>query len=243
MSNHRLRSALSARGWNGARLAEEVGVDAKTVERWLTQGRRPHTTTRARVCHVLGHDETYFWPELLGDDRVRGVSQSEIVQLWPTRDSIPGDVWESLTSRARSRVEVLVHSGGFLVEVYRLGQVLRDLSAAGGQARVLLGDPGSAAVVQRGIDEALPTLPARAASTLEYLSPVLGLPGVEVRVHGTPLYASIYRFDDSMMVNLHTHGLPAKDNPVLQLQQLPGGKLFKYYEEAFDRVWGAARLP
>lgn len=235
--NHRLRQVMVAASLTTQRLAELAEVDAKSVERWVTQGRVPRSVTRSRVAKALGHDETYLWPSLLGDQRSIGVTQAELQRVWPTRDSVPGDVWTSMVTGARSRVDVLVYSGGFLVEVFRMVDVLRELSSAGGRARFLLGDSTSEAVRQRGVDEGLPTLPARAASTLEYLAPVLGLPGVEVRTQSAPLYVSLYRFDDAMLANLHTHGAPAKDSPVLQIQRIPGGHLFAYYEAAFDRVW------
>ena len=69
MTNERLRNGLLAVGFTHAALAEQVDVDQKTVERWVTKGRMPHPQIRARVVQVLGQDETYFWPELLGTDQ------------------------------------------------------------------------------------------------------------------------------------------------------------------------------
>ena len=51
MPNERLRAALLQRGATPADLAEEIGVDAKSVERWITQGRlwlRRHAQDRRR---------------------------------------------------------------------------------------------------------------------------------------------------------------------------------------------------
>ena len=63
------------------------------------------------------------------------------------------------------------------------------------------------------------------------------LPGVQVRTHQTTLYASQFRFDDSMLVNNHTYGSWAAQSPVLHLRRVPGGPLFSYYNRAFERVW------
>ena len=79
MPNQRLRQALAASGITQATLAERIGVDAKSVERWITQERLPHATTRARVAKVLGLDETYFWPSLLGTDQTKNATNSELV--------------------------------------------------------------------------------------------------------------------------------------------------------------------
>jgi hypothetical protein len=63
---------------------------------------------------------------------------------------------------------------------------------------------------------------------------------VKARYHETPLYNSIYRFDDEMLVNLHCYGFPAAHNPVLHLRRLSGGDLFDTYADSFDRVWSTS---
>lgn len=223
-----------------AALAGAVGVDPKSVERWISQGRVPHPGTRARVAELLGHEETHLWPQLLLESRAASSAQSELVQLWPSRESVPGDVWRSLLTRATTNLDVLAYAGGFLVEVYGLAQEVQRISSAGGQVRILLGDPESDEVQRRAEAEHLPALAARCRSTLEYLSPVRDLPGVEIRLHSTPLYASIYRFDDEMLTNPHTHGAPAKDSPVFHFQHAADAYLFNYYRDAFERVWVGA---
>ena len=243
MPNHRLRSALAAHDMTTAGLAATVGVDPKSVERWLTQDRVPHRGTRARVATVLGHEETYLWPSLRDGMGATAATASELVSMWPTRDSVPGDVWRSLSSRVSRRLEVLVYSGGFVVEAFGLTREIRRIAAGDGSVRILLGKADSDEVRRRGVAEGLPTLPARAASTRDYLRDVRGLSGVEIRVHDVPLYASIYRFDDDMLVNPHTHGIGAKDSPVFHYERVGTGGLFGYYEKAFDRVWEIATPP
>lgn len=243
MANHRLRSALAAHDMTTTGLAAAVGVDPKSVERWLTQDRIPHRGTRARVATALGHEETYLWPSLRMGPGTTSATSSELTTVWPTRDSIPGDVWRSLSSRVRRRLDVLVYSGGFVVEAFGLPREIRRMTANDGRVRILLGDAESDEVRRRGVAEGFPTLPVRAASTLDYLRDVRGLPGVEVRVHDVPLYASIYRFDDDMLVNPHTHGIGAKDSPVFHYERVGADGLFGYYEKAFDRVWETAASP
>lgn len=237
MTNQRLRSALVAAGVTQPALAEQVGVDAKSVERWITQDRLPHATTRGRVARYLGQDETYFWPALLGTEQSRDATQSELVQLWPTRNTVPGDVWRSLIHQASSQLDVLVYSGGFLIEAYDLVEVVRRKAAAGASIRILLGDSRCEAVRQRAREEQLSSLVDRCRSSLEYLAEVATLPGVQIRTHQTILYASQFRFDDSMLINNHTYGSYAARSPVLHLRHVPGGQLFDYYQRSFDRVW------
>jgi transcriptional regulator with XRE-family HTH domain len=241
MVNQRLRNALVAAEITQPQLAEKVGVDAKSVERWITQDRVPHATTRTRVSRVLGQDETYFWPALLGTEQSRNATESELVQIWPTRNTVPGEVWRSLFNQARAQIDVLVYAGGFLIEAYDLVEVIATKAAAEVNFRILLGDPRCEAVRQRGIEEGLPKLADRCQSSLEYLHEVVPLDGVQIRTHQTTLYASQFRFDDALLVNNHTYGSWAARSPVMHLRKVPGGQLFDYYAHAFDRVWQTGR--
>lgn len=233
---------MSARSLTPTAMAGMLGVDPKTVERWVASDRVPRASTRVQIVDQLGYEETYFWPSLLSSPQATGATASEIEHTWPTRASVPGDVWQSLMDGS-ARIDVLVYAATFLIDTHRLGDVLADLSCKGGKARILLGDSTSPVLARRGVDEGLPNVPGRAASALEYLQAqdVPALPGVELRLHDTPLYASVYRFDDALLVNPHTHGLPAKDSPVLRLAQVRGGHLFDYYAQAFERVWESGR--
>src|SRR6266496_2137326 len=61
MPNERLRAALLERGLTPTALAEELGVDHKTVERWIG-GRVPYRRHRYAIATQLGVDEVYLWP-------------------------------------------------------------------------------------------------------------------------------------------------------------------------------------
>src|SRR5215210_6970535 len=71
MANERLRQAVLNSGLSVDDLADHVGTDAKTVERWITQGRVPHPRNRVSTAQALGIDELALWPEL-ADSRARG---------------------------------------------------------------------------------------------------------------------------------------------------------------------------
>ena len=76
---------LLERGKTPDQLAEHVQVDAKTVERWITMGRLPYRRHRFEVASFLGVDESYIWPDALGQDEVAVVSESEVVAVYPHR--------------------------------------------------------------------------------------------------------------------------------------------------------------
>jgi hypothetical protein len=69
------------------------------------------------------------------------------------------------------------------------------------------------------------------------------MPTVEIRLHTTVLYNSIYRADDEMLVNPHVYGTAAAQAPVLHLQRHGDGDgdLFGTYADSFERVWTAAK--
>ena len=53
-----VRCALLERGQTPDNLAEAVQVDAKTVERWITNGRMPYRRHRLEMATFLGVDES-----------------------------------------------------------------------------------------------------------------------------------------------------------------------------------------
>ncbi|MFD1324357.1 helix-turn-helix domain-containing protein [Micromonospora sonneratiae] len=61
--NEPLRLAMSAAGETCESLAEKVGVDAKTVGRWLSPGRVPHPRHRRAVARVLQKDAMELFPD------------------------------------------------------------------------------------------------------------------------------------------------------------------------------------
>ncbi|MGW3368784.1 transposase [Streptosporangium canum] len=72
-------------------LAEEIGVDPKTVERWVSTGRTPHPGIAHRAAAVLREDLAHLWPAIeQGRRRSRG--SGELVAAHPTRSSAPLDM-------------------------------------------------------------------------------------------------------------------------------------------------------
>src|SRR5260221_7890928 len=100
-------------GVTTAELAECVDVDAKTVERWISSGRLPHRQHRWKAARRLGADESYLWPEVLSRSSARRqeASQSELVELYPDRASVPRELWLRLASEVQEQLDVLVFSG------------------------------------------------------------------------------------------------------------------------------------
>ena len=242
VANERLRSCITGARLTIAEVAAQVGVDPKTVERWIVLGRVPHRSHRWATASLLGTDEAYLWPELADERRTQAASTSELVTLYPNRGAVPGPLWRSLLEAASDRIDVLVFAGLFLPDGYpEIATLLAAKAEQGTKVRLSLGDPDSDAVRRRGEEERIGDgLAARVRLGLLYLRDAIGAPGVELRFHATTLYNSLYRFDDDMLVNAHAYGAPAAHSPVLHLRRLPGGQLFDHYQASFERVWEQA---
>lgn len=241
MVNHRLRGALLAAEMSVYDLAERVEVDAKSVSRWITEDRLPHPPARVKVARELYQSETYLWPTLLEAAQGKDQTAQELKGVWATRSSVSVDLWHSLFSQTKMRLDILVYAGGFLVETLDLVDVIRWKAKQGVEARILIGDPSSDAVRVRGIEENLPWLAQRCTSTLRYLADASQTGAACIRTHATTLYASHFRFDDSMLINAHSYGVWACQSPVYQFRRVEGGQLFDYYADAFERVWVTGR--
>jgi transcriptional regulator with XRE-family HTH domain len=242
MRNERLRALLLERGESLDKLAEAVHVDPKTVERWITTGRIPYRNHRFAVASFFGVDESYIWPDALGRDEVTAVSQSEVVQVWPHRWDVPRDTLGRFFSQAEREIGVLVYSGMFIAEDMGVLRLFTERAGAGVRVRILLGDPDSPNVTERGATEGIggEALTAKVRSSLVLFRPLLAEPGIQIRLHSTVLYNSIYRADDQLLVNTHIYGVMANNAPVFHLRKIPGGEMASTYMDSFDRVWDGA---
>jgi transcriptional regulator with XRE-family HTH domain len=241
MPNERLRALLLERGVSLDKLAGVAEVDAKTVERWVTKGRLPYRKHRFKVAAFFGVDEAYIWPEALDRDQVAAVSESEIVAVYPHRSEVPRHVWGHVFSQAEQEIGVLVYSGLFLSEDAGVQKIFKDKASSGVRVRILLGDPDSPVVAQRGEDEGVgDAQAAKIRNALALYRPLRAVEGVEFRFHRTVLYNSIYRADDQVLVNTHIQGVSAAHAPVWHLRKLAGGELASLYIDSFERVWEGA---
>lgn len=243
MSNERLRAAILSSDLDIATIATRVGVDPKTIEKWIN-GRAPHRRNKYALASILNRDVAYLWADEQSTAETTAIGQAELIALYPHRNGVPNTSWTDLYGRATMCLDLLGYSSFWLSEDPSFLRIIHEKSESGANVRLLLGDPESAAVAQRGADEGIHGAMAskiRNALVNYDRNHLFGLPGVEFRVHGTVLYNSIYRGDDELLVNPHVHGVGAYLAPVLHLRRLPQGTMFATYAESFERVWAEAR--
>jgi transcriptional regulator with XRE-family HTH domain len=67
--NVRLRDAMSEAEMTYRDLAEKVGCNLKTAQRWVNEGRVPHRRHASRVAQALAVSMEWLWPSLSRSER------------------------------------------------------------------------------------------------------------------------------------------------------------------------------
>jgi transcriptional regulator with XRE-family HTH domain len=224
--NENLRRALLRARLSDEDVAARLGVDPKTVRRWL-EGRVPYLRHRWALASMLDLDETDLWPQM----RATRSRPEEVRAVYPHRDGVPRAVWRDLFYSAEREISILAESALFLAEDPRSFAVLRDRGQAGVRMRVCLRDPdwpGAAGLV------------ARTRTALSLYEKLHESGGVELRVHRVSLNNSIYHADDKLLIVQRAFGVPARRASVLYLRRTDSGDMFTTYLESFDDIWGGS---
>ncbi|WP_237542877.1 MULTISPECIES: XRE family transcriptional regulator [unclassified Streptomyces] len=237
MVNERLRRAMHQAGLDIQSLADASEVSAKTVERWIG-GKTPYPRTRYRVAAILQEDESYLWPEAVNSAALTG---AELVATYPRRGDVPRHLWTELLRGAHRDIDLLAYAGLFLTEEHPDWlPILAAKVEQGARVRLLLGDQAGTQLAARDREYKIGGgVSGRVSAVLAHYRQRMP-PSVQIRLHDTPLYNSIYRFDDEMIVNTHAYGVLAAFTPVMRLRRVDGA-YFNTYVESYERVWASAR--
>ncbi|MGP3914256.1 XRE family transcriptional regulator [Nonomuraea sp. 10N515B] len=237
--NNNLRYALAAARLNTTDIAAALAVDPKTVSRWLN-GRIPYPRHRWAVADLLQVDEADLWPEVAP----RHQALADGVQaIYPHRWAVPQQVWRNLFNSASQEIGILAYSALFLAEDQATLHILTEQAKGGVKVRILLGDPEGQEVAARGADEGIgaEVMAARVKNALTLYRALLDVRGVEIRLHHTVLYNSIYRADEQLLVNTHAYGTPAAKAPVMHLTHTDDQGPASTYLTSFNRIWTATQ--
>jgi transcriptional regulator with XRE-family HTH domain len=230
-----LADAIRAGGYSVEDLAERVGVDAKTVRRWVTTGRVPHLGSRVKVASVLGVSSAMLWPEV--PSVMDGTT--EVVGVYTTRAQLSPATIGSLLAGSSERIDVLAYGALWLWDsVGGFPDLLAAKASNGVHVRICLGNPDSEAVRRRGEEEGIGDgLASRCRLAASYAAPLRRVDAESVRRSGATLYASIFRFDDDLLLNTHLWGNAASDSPVFHLRRHDDRGVFANAVRSFERVW------
>jgi transcriptional regulator with XRE-family HTH domain len=252
MSNERLHSALTQAGLQPDELAEQLDVDVKTVQRWLS-GRAPHARHRAATVAVLNQTlditERDLWPETVappaGDDR------RDLVAIYTRGDDIRIPDWRILLREAQTRIDLLDTT---LVEVITSSgtvDLLREKARAGVEIRILTAHPHSIWITSLAEQLADTTRDDAGRTQLDRdlehshtaQEALIEQPNVDLRTHWAERTNSILRFGDQMLVTLHLWATPGTQAPVMHLRRRDDDGLFRPLPRALRRNLARDRRP
>ena len=237
--NESLRQAMLRARLREDDVAAHLGVDPKTVRRWLS-GRVPYPSSRVALADLVGADEADLWPAAAGPLAGRSRPE-ELAAIYPHRWAIPRDVWTRFFESAEHEICVLAYSALFLAEDAGLLGIIEDKARNGLRVRFALGDPDSACVALRGQEEGIgDAMAAKIRNAITHYQPLTKSENVEIRLHQTVLYNSIYRSDGQIFVNQHAYGIPAAHSPVYSFRQTTSDALAASYLGSFEKVWATS---
>src|SRR5690242_4161385 len=101
-----LRRALIGARLRDVDVAQSLGVDPKTVQRWLG-GRVPHARHRWGVADLLDVHEYDLWPHLAELPSL----DPEVYATYRHRGAVAQATWQNLFENAVRDISVLVYSG------------------------------------------------------------------------------------------------------------------------------------
>ena len=234
--NEPLRRALLRARLREDDVAARLGVDPKTVRRWLN-GRVPYPHNRVAIAELVGADEADLWPDAGGPLAARNRPE-ELGTVYPHRWAVPREAWVRLFGSAQRDIAILAYSALFLAEDAGILRILAEKGRAGVAVRIALGDPDGLQAAVRGDEEGIgDAMAAKIRNALTLYRPLCPLENIEIRLHRIVLYNSIYRADDQLLVNQHAYGLPAAQAPVFCLCGTGSGEMTALYLDSFERVW------
>ncbi|MGH2753108.1 MAG: XRE family transcriptional regulator, partial [Actinomycetota bacterium] len=182
-----------------------------------------------------------LWPST---DRPGGESSTEeIVAAYAHRALLPPQVWREILLACKDTVDLLGFAMLHLPEQEPdLMAILKTKAEGGCQVRVALADPESSQAEDRDAEERLDKgLLARIKTSRIYFSELEGCPGVEIRLHSTPMYNSIFRFDDQMLVTPHLFGIPGSKAPLFHIRRRGPTGIFNNFASHFEAIWQSSQ--
>ncbi|WP_194816119.1 helix-turn-helix transcriptional regulator [Nocardia sp. XZ_19_385] len=238
--SQRLESAMLRAQLDSAMLATAVGVDVKTVNRWLA-GRVPHRRTRLDVARVLNESEESLWPQVRPDLGAGSPATAEVVNAYAHRADIPNDLWVSLMLGASDQIDIVGYAYPFVFELLPdAAKIIAQKCQSGARVRLAFAEPDCAHVAERDtLEQMNGTLRGRIRNALSMLGQLDSTPGCRIGLHTVHLYNSVFRFDDQMIVTPYLIRARGYQHTALHLRRLSPHGIFSSFADQVEQIWGS----
>lgn len=240
MLNDRLRDALRRNGLTPEMAAASVGVDTKTVERWITQGRTPYPRHRHTLAALVDESESVLWP-LISPQR----QFADVTAVFPTRaEFIEAMPTKELFKEAKS-IDIAGLSLNLLCQQYSDTGILKLLDA-GATIRCLFLDPNGVHIRDREIEEGhaagvltnLTELNMQSLMRVRKKAPPQCPGAIFIRTYDEPIRFNITIVDRmTCVMQPYLPNARGVESPtfVARRSQQPG--LFDTFTQVFETMW------
>lgn len=151
MTRSHLAVRLDAAGLTVEQFADIVGVDPKTVQRWVA-GRTPHRRHRAAAARALDTSEHDLWPDEIpaaaGEDPAR---RGDVIASWAMADQPGAPDLAEVVASAGGPVEVLDNANRLLGDELMIAALIQAASQTS-PVRVLVDAPHRELVALVGVE-------------------------------------------------------------------------------------------
>lgn len=225
--------ALLRAGLTEDDVAARLGVDLKTVRRWVEGKALPYRRHRWALAALLSTAETDLWPQLRGAQP----RPDEVVAIYPHLSTVPQEARLRLFGSAQHEISNLDNGEVPLGRDRDVVKILAERARAGIRVRICVAERGGTEA-STGPGAVTPT--AEVHGALQRWAPLRESGAVEIRLHEGVLYTFLYRADDQLLIGQRVYGVPADQAPALHLHQAAGGGMFATYLDSFERIWAQA---
>lgn len=242
MRNERLQAALTATGVTIKELSQWAGVDPKTAERWIYEGRTPRRATAKRAAAGLGVPSGWLWPRLDTQHVPVTDGRGDFLRLYTHRTEVPTDIWRELAGAVTSVIEIQAVSAlSILAAEPELLGIIGDKAAGGAAVRLLLADHRITQPAGYDDGSAYQSAADRSRTARGIFDPLIRIGQAELRWHRGMVYNSLFRFDNEMLVHQHVYGSLGYVEPIMHVRKLTDTGLFDMFATGFERAWAHAR--
>ncbi|MFF0494141.1 DUF5919 domain-containing protein [Nocardia sp. NPDC004068] len=244
MANERLRSALLQRGLTPQTAAESLGVDAKTVERWISRERIPYPKHRYALAALLQEPEGYLWPQPEPQRQYADVeaifpTRAEFIQKMPPREIL----------KSAETVDMMGLSLNLFCQQHSDSDTLR-LLASGTIFRCLFLEPRGVHIRSREREEGhdadvltkLTEINIASSQRLRTRIPADSPGAILIRTYDEPARFNITVIDKrTCIIQPYLHRARGVESPTLIARRSEQPGLFETFSQVFESMWATGK--